>query len=139
MSLETKYVSSSQTEIPVDNSISETCYRISLSVTGSMTTLLLHSPNNEIVVDLFDNSSLINSGLNFEVVYQGASLVSLSFRPHREGIWILDAEAESIQHTIDVAALCTFNFLADFYRLDWDTTHPNLALIHGQPIASECH
>ena len=36
-----------------------------------------------------------------------------------------------------VSASCTFNFLADFYRLDLNATHPSLAVYQGQPIASK--
>lgn len=92
---------------------------------------------DETIVDLFDNSSMLESGLAFEVVYSGLGLLDLSFAPDQEGIWSLDAiPSDEKPYKTEILAECSFNFLADFQVLDVNTTHPSLQPIQGQPIAS---
>ena len=144
---------STTTPIYVDNSLNSPCYRVSISLSGNLNNVLLNSPNgnfsdlnfksyfndgilDDLVIDVFDNSSIISSGLSFEIVYRSQNLINFNFKPDREGMWTLKSESTS-QFTLEVAASCTFNFLANLYRLDWDSSHPSLAIINGQPISSK--
>ena len=88
------------------------------------------------MVDLLDSDSIVSSGLDIQIVYQGPGLFNFDFKPNLEGIWLLSKDWQSSKPSTEISAACTFNFLAKFYRLDWDSTHPSLAKIQGQPIAS---
>ena len=127
----------SVTDIHIDNSITEDCYRIGIKLTGSFSLAQLATPDGSLVVDLLNTDSLVSSGLDFEVVYQGPGLLNMNFKPNVEGTWQLQVNPTSSQYSTDISAACTFNFLAKMYRLDWNSTHPSLAQIQGQPISSE--
>lgn len=95
----------------------------------------LASPDASLVVDLLSSDSIVSSGLDFEIVYQGPGLLNMNFKPNLEGIWRLNVTPNTVYST-EISGYCTFNFLAKFYRLDWNSTHPSLAQIQGQPIAT---
>ena len=98
--------------------------------------ILLPLQTGSLVVDLLDSDSIVSSGLDFEIVYQGPGLLNLNFKPTLEGIWELNVTPNTVYST-EISGYCTFNFLAKFYRLDWNSTQPSLAQIQGQPIASK--
>jgi hypothetical protein len=44
---------------------------------------------DETIVDVLDESSIISSGLSFEIVYQGPKLFTFNFKPNIEGGWVM--------------------------------------------------
>ena len=102
-----------ETEIFVDNSAANPNYKIEISITGVISSLFIFSPNSkylinffiifhfliqssvikivldETVVDVLDDSSIISSGLNFEIIYKGSNLINFKFKPNIEGVWLM--------------------------------------------------
>lgn len=52
-------------------------------------------------MDVLDDSSIISSGLSFEIVYQGPKLFTFNFKPNIEGGWVM-IPVTSGQYTTEV-------------------------------------
>ena len=60
---------------------------------------------DETVVDVLDDSSIISSGLNFEIIYKGSNLINFKFRPNIEGVWLM-ASSMNGESTTEVLTIC---------------------------------
>ena len=94
-------------------------------------------------VDMNDESSINDSGLDIDVLFDLPSLLDFTFKPDTIGWWSFEVYpsgniTDSTRVTSEISASCTFNFLGDFDYLDLNTTHPSLQAIPGQPITSKC-
>jgi len=107
-----------------------------IQITGEMQLMQLQNPSNQKKVDLMDDTSIANSGLQMEVIIRTENLLYIKFKPDEAGRWslILQSTPSSAPYSITALASCTFSFLSTFRFLDLDTNHPNLHKIPGRPV-----
>ena len=51
--------------------------------------------SDETVVDVLDESSIISSGLSFEIIYKGSKLINFKYKPDIQGAWLMVASTNS--------------------------------------------
>merc|ERR1711962_1139679 len=106
-----------------------------IQISGRMQLMNLVSPMQDINVDLMDNNSIANSGLQMEVKIRTGDLLFVRFRPSQAGQWLLTLQGSGSDiFSATVTASCTFSFLGTFRYLDLDTNPPNLHKLPGRPV-----
>ena len=106
-----------------------------IQISGRMQLMSLMSPGQDINVDLMDDNSIANSGLQMEVKIRTADLLFVRFQPSQAGKWFLDLQGSGSDiFSSTVTASCTFSVLGTFRYLDLNTNHPNLHKLPGRPI-----
>merc|ERR1711962_1671683 len=106
-----------------------------IQISGRMQLMNLMSPMQDINVDLMDNNSIANSGLQMEVKIRTGDLLFVLFRPSEAGQWLLTLQGSGSDiFSATVTASCTFSFLGTFRYLDLDTNPPNLHKLPGRPV-----
>ena len=106
-----------------------------VQISGRMQMMHMQSPQHDIDVDLMDDSSMTNSGLQMEIKIRTEDLLFFRFRPTQVGEWLLTLIGSGSDiFSATVTASCTFSFLGTFRYLDLNTDHPNLHKLPGRPV-----
>ena len=51
---------------------------------------MLGTFQGDLVVDMFDDSEIANSGLLIDIIFRGDGLLEFTFEPSRDGEWVIE-------------------------------------------------